>query len=461
MKLFRRILCSIVVILGVNLYSAFPFLAEEWGISLPAVARVLLILGFAVAVLILLLAPQRRQKQPRRIRTLANGCELLDIFMISAFATAVFQIYITFWAFPRIWPWKAESSPALLTSFLLGLLFAILGEALVFWAGMLRIYFTSVQLGIKHRVLGALFAWVPLLNLYYLRRLVRICRAEVEFETEKQLMNETRAESRQCETKYPLLMVHGVFFRDFRYLNYWGRIPAELTKNGATVYYGQQQSAASVEDSGQELAARIRAIAEETACGKLNIIAHSKGGLDCRAALSHYGIADCVASLTTISTPHNGCVFAERLLQKAPHSLSSFIARSYNKALKQFGENSTDFTAALTDLTASACAERNKSTPDVPGVLYQSVMSYCERAKGGKFPLNVSHTFVKHYDGKNDGLVSVDSAKWGENFTLLSPSGKRGISHGDVIDLNRENIPGFDVREFYVSLVADLKNRGY
>ena len=36
----------------------------------------------------------------------------------------------------------------------------------------------------------------------------------------------------------------------------------------------------------------------------------------------------------------------------------------------------------------------------------------------------------------------------------------RGISHGDVVDLNRENIPGFDVREFYVQLVADLKARG-
>ena len=26
----------------------------------------------------------------------------------------------------------------------------------------------------------------------------------------------------------------------------------------------------------------------------------------------------------------------------------------------------------------------------------------------------------------------------------------RGISHGDMIDLNRENIRDFDVREFYV-----------
>ncbi|NBI84245.1 hypothetical protein D3Z48_19735 [Clostridiaceae bacterium] len=38
---------------------------------------------------------------------------------------------------------------------------------------------------------------------------------------------------------------------------------------------------------------------------------------------------------------------------------------------------------------------------------------------------------------------------------------KRGISHGDVVDLNRENIRGFDVREFYVKLAADLKRRGY
>lgn len=29
-----------------------------------------------------------------------------------------------------------------------------------------------------------------------------------------------------------------------------------------------------------------------------------------------------------------------------------------------------------------------------------------------------------------------------------------------MIDLNRVNIPGFDVREFYVELVSGLKSRG-
>ena len=30
-----------------------------------------------------------------------------------------------------------------------------------------------------------------------------------------------------------------------------------------------------------------------------------------------------------------------------------------------------------------------------------------------------------------------------------------------MIDLNRENIEGFDVREFYVNLVKDLKEKGF
>ncbi len=46
------------------------------------------------------------------------------------------------------------------------------------------------------------------------------------------------------------------------------------------------------------------------------------------------------------------------------------------------------------------------------------------------------------------------------NHLTLTASGKRGILHGDMIDLNRENIPGFDVREFYAEWVSDLKERG-
>ena len=137
------------------------------------------------------------------------------------------------------------------------------------------------------------------------------------------------------------------------------------------------------------------------------------------------------------------------------------MAAAYNGAVKHLDAEDPDFLAAVTDLTESACLARNAETPDMPGVVYESVMSWCRAARNGRFPLNATYPVVRHFDGQNDGLVSVESAKWGSRFTLLEPQGKRGISHGDVIDLNRENIPGFDVREFYVQLVSSLKQRGY
>ena len=43
---------------------------------------------------------------------------------------------------------------------------------------------------------------------------------------------------------------------------------------------------------------------------------------------------------------------------------------------------------------------------------------------------------------------------------LVDPQKERGISHGDMIDLTRKNIPGFDVAGFYIGLVRELKAKG-
>lgn len=420
----------------------------------------LLALLLLVLLMMVVLCPLGRESLPtRRIRTLAGGAELLQLFLVTATANVV--SVLAFLGYVSPWEHSGYGRSMGFLVCLVHILAVVVAEAAVFWAGMLRVYCTSVQLGLKHRVLAALCGWIPFLNIWYLLRIIRIVSDEVEFETEKWELDETRAENEICKTQYPLLLVHGVFFRDYRYINYWGRIPKELRRNGATVYYGRQQSAAAVEDSGRELAARIRQIVEETGCGKVNIIAHSKGGLDSRAAIAHQGMGPYVATLTTINTPHRGCIFAEYLLGKVPEAARRKIAETYNAAMRRMGDENPDFLAAVTDLTASACAARNAVTPDDPGVVYESVMSYCKRARNGKFPLNMTYPIVKHFDGRNDGLVAVDSARWGSRFTLLEPAGKRGISHGDVVDLNRENIPGFDVREFYVNLAADLKCRGF
>ena len=310
-------------------------------------------------------------------------------------------------------------------------------------------------------VIGVLCGMVPIANIIALVKIIGVTNREVREETEKIKLNESRKNDKICATKYPVLLVHGVFFRDFKYLNYWGRIPSELEKNGAKIYYGNHQSALSVEDSGRELAARIREIVSETGCEKVNIIAHSKGGLDCRCALTHFGAAPYVATLTTINTPHRGCLFADYLLGKVPEQLKNTIAGSYNLALKRLGDSDPDFIAAVTDLTNENCKLFNERTPDSESVYYQSVGSKLNHATDGKFPLNFSYHIVKHFDGENDGLVSETSFPWGNCYKYLKTDGRRGISHGDMIDLNRENIKDFDVREFYVQLVSDLKNNGY
>ncbi len=454
MKYIRRIVYSLLLTAAVN---ALPVGWFASGCTVAVFRAKWLYLPLAAAFLWVNIRPIPTKTGPtRRIQRLAEGCELLWLFAAVCCVTLCVQAGC-------LWSMFAVTGgrDGAVFGVALELLLAVLLLAVVFWNGMVRVYLTSVQLGIKHWVLAALCGWIPLVNVWYLVKIIHICGDEVEFEIQKWELDAVRAESEVCKTKYPLLMVHGVFFRDFRYLNYWGRIPKELRRNGATVYYGQQQSAAAVEDSGKELAERIRQIVEETGCGKVNIIAHSKGGLDSRAAIAHCGMAPYVATLTTINTPHRGCIFAEYLLGKVPQAARLKIAAAYNAAMKKMGDPNPDFLAAVTDLTESACLARNQATPDAPGVVYESVMSYCKKAQHGKFPLNMTYPIVKHFDGLNDGLVSVESAKWGERFTLLEPQGKRGISHGDVVDLNRENIRGFDVREFYVKLVADLKRRGF
>ena len=453
MKHLRRILFVLILLAAANGDLALMMLGST---PLGIGACLLLLVGFVYVNL----RPIPKTAPTKRIDQLSAGCELLRLFLITATINVVWMLL---WLPAAIRMAKGGGffSGLLLVIWIINVIPMVVLEAILFWNGMIRVYLTSVQLGLKHRILAALCGWIPFLNIWYLTKIIRIASDEVEFETEKWELDEVRAENEACKTKYPILLVHGVFFRDFRYLNYWGRIPKELKRNGAAVYYGQQQSAASVEDSGRELAARIRAILDETGCEKVNIIAHSKGGLDSRAAIAHAGCAPYVATLTTINTPHRGCIYAEYLLNKVPEDARQKVAAAYNATLKRLGDENPDFLAAVTDLTESACLARNETTPDMPGVLYESVMSYCRKARHGKFPLNATYPVVKHFDGKNDGLVSVDSAKWGTRFTLLEPVGKRGISHGDVVDLNRDNIPGFDVREFYVNLAADLKKRGY
>ena len=88
-------------------------------------------------------------------------------------------------------------------------------------------------------------------------------------------------------------------------------------------------------------------------------------------------------------------------------------------------------------------------------------MSKMNSIRSAGFPLNIGYLLNKPYGKGNDGLVTVESGLYGEKSKMIEHKGKRGISHGDVIDLFRENIKDFDVREFYVDIVKELKEQGF
>lgn len=395
------------------------------------------------------------KKQNTKIQACYNACIQLVAFLISSVFSFIYIIVLI----TKGVPFHEELSMAPLF-FGVHCIFVVIIEAIVFWSGIIRLYLSSTQIRIKWRIIGAICGMIPIVNLFILFHMLKLAFNEVAVENEKVILNRARAKDKICETKYPLLMVHGVFFRDYKLLNYWGRIPEELERNGATIFYGKQESALSVEESAEQLVDRIRQVLKKTGAEKVNIIAHSKGGLDSRYAISKLGMDDYVASLTTINTPHRGCEFADYLLNVIPKAQQNTIAAAYNSAAKKIGDDDPDFMAAVNDLTASACKKRNEEVLDSDKVLYFSYGSCLEKPEGGRFPLNMTNGFVKHFDGRNDGLVGEKSFEWGESFTLLENKNNRGISHGDMIDLNRENIKGFDVREFYVQLVAGLKDRG-
>ena len=445
MQNIRRTGCTVFLFLAANL----PFF--DYFVQVGFRQKPMLVLVPVVCFLILNIFPVwgNGRIPSKRLRICAGGCELLICFLSSSVLSGVVLLSML----PVVFGenkllWAADFVCVVCT------------EAVVFWNGILRVYLTSAQIGFKWRVIGIVCGWIPVVHIAVLVKIIRMASEEWRFEGGKLLKAQERADERLCATRYPLLLVHGVFFRDFEHFNYWGRIPRELEQNGASVFYGNHQSAASVADSGRELADRIQEIIKDTGCGKVNVIAHSKGGLDTRYAVSCLGMSRYVASLTTINTPHRGCVFADYLLNKLPAAVKDKVAGAYNTALKKMGDEQPDFIAAVTDLTASACETFNQNVADVQDVYYQSVGSKLNKASDGRFPLNFSHHLVKYFDGPNDGLVSETSFAWGADYTFLTCGGNRGISHGDMIDLNRENIKEFDVREFCVMLVNGLKERG-
>lgn len=397
----------------------------------------------------------RRKAGSIRLGSLAHGLQLLRYYMLLSLAEPIVYVGILSAAFPQ----ELEAILWLAGNLLFWGFFSLI----LVLSGLVRLGIAARQVRWYWYLFLYLVWWMPMINLIPFLHIYRTARREFYFESARLTLDAVRRENEICKTKYPILLVHGIFFRDWQFFNYWGRIPAALKRNGAEVYYGEQQSAQSIAASAEELAAQMRTILERTGAEKINIIAHSKGGLDVRYALTELGMAQYAASLTTINTPHQGCAWVDSLLNRISPSFAEWIAKRYESIFRGLGDKTPDFLAGVRDLTAAHCAQFNAEHPVNAEIFHHCIMSEMRSILSAPFPLWLGYLCNKRQNRKAhcDGLVPVEAARLdGVPFTMVPKTRFRGISHGDMIDLNRENIEGFDVREFYIGIVRDLKERG-
>lgn len=98
--------------------------------------------------------------------------------------------------------------------------------------------------------------------------------------------------------------------------------------------------------------------------------------------------------------------------------------------------------------------------PDAEGTYYQSFASLMKHGFSSKL-LCIPYWILKALDAPNDGLVTPESAEWTNFQGVITNRYLKGISHGDMIDLTREDYRGFDVLEFYIQLAARLKDMDF
>lgn len=291
----------------------------------------------------------------------------------------------------------------------------------------------------------------------------------------------------------PIVLVHGLFgFDELRFGPLYGKyfvgVAEHLRAQGMQVLVPETTPFAPLAERARELEAQIRATGWE----RFHIIAHSAGGLDSRYAISRLGLGDRVLSLTTVSTPHRGTWYADFALDWVLDKQGFWKVWDFLGIRRE----------GIQDISVRGMKRFNEEVPDHPGVRYFSfggnqpayrimpplsgtkmIISLIERAAVGKrsslkdrilsrgiLPKRIRKALRKaprstvrslvgespdwvipELAGKNDGLVSLSSARWGEHQVDLA------YDHLDQMGW----FTGMNVKRFYRNITRMLVDAGF
>ena len=242
------------------------------------------------------------------------------------------------------------------------------------------------------------------------------------------------AASDYAKTRYPIVLVHGLFgFDSFLGLDYFYGIPGALTQDGARVFVAQVSAANSTEVRGEQLLAQVKTIMAITGASKVNLIGHSHGGPTIRYVA---GVApQLVASVTSIGGVNKGSRVADILRGVVPAgTLSETLVNNAAKAfvaLINLGSGGTSLpqmpTAALDALTTVKTQDFNRRFP-------QALPSGCgsgpELVNGVRYYSWAGTMPVTNVLDVSDGALGILSLVFGEaNDGLVSACSSRLGTH--------------------------------
>jgi len=259
---------------------------------------------------------------------------------------------------------------------------------------------------------------------------------------------------------HPIVLVHGILgfnqltLGGLKLAEYFRLIPETLRAAGHLVPEPPRLNpSGSVAERAEDLKKYLQNNSE-LAGRKVHIIAHSMGGLDSRFMISKLGMAERVASLTTIGTPHHGSIIAD------------IVVKGTNPVLTRLMQHLGVDVKGVFDLTTGACRQFNEDAPDAAGVRYFSIAGQYDPHRVVGLPqglLGLTHDIIAKAGDNSDGVVPVASATMSGcsgwvNFDPWSGNHYRLINWGENIAPTQLELVDQTIVEKYVSLAQRVKD---
>ena len=260
-------------------------------------------------------------------------------------------------------------------------------------------------------------------------------------------------------TKYPIILVHGLALRGrsvIRVLKAFRRIEKVLDDLGYDVFVADNiDGFGSIESNAEKLKEYVLEVCRIRGAEKVNIIAHSKGGLDSKYMIMNLGMEDKVASLTTLCTPHRGSIIASKIWSM-PRFITRFLAFFINNFYKLLGDKNPDAYKACEQLKKTDTSEETINFSDK--VYCQSFSTTLRKSKDC-FLMGIPMLLYRKFEEvDNDGLVSVESAKFGNyKGSCLDIS----VSHSQIVAIGGTGKKLEKVYQFYKKLCEELSEMGF